>query len=234
VSAPEERPEVAPDLPRGARHVCFDATPLIAYADSGHLTLLSTWFGPTAYVPAVVTEYELQKNLADYPQNQSIVDAPWLKPVPLIEPDDHQLANTLQQMWKSEKGRDRGEAELVALCKRYDWTAIVDDHNGRDGAYRNRVAHVFVATVLVAATAEQLITIDEAWTVHQAVEARYDRAPVLPTDDDYKPAFEKAVRALRGLMRDADEPPWPQILADPRCDGVVKRSVATRRHELEL
>jgi hypothetical protein len=103
VSAREEHPEVTPNLPRGVEYVCFDATPLIGYADSDHLTLLSPWFGPTAYVPAVVTDYELQKDLATYPQNQVIIDAPWLKPVPLVEPDDHQLANTLQQMWKSEK-----------------------------------------------------------------------------------------------------------------------------------
>lgn len=179
-----------------------------------------------------MTEYELQKNLADHPKNQAIIDAPWLKPVPLVEEADHKLARTLRRMWKSETGRDHGEADLVALCKRYGWTAIVDDHNGRDGAYRNEVPHVYVVTMLVAATAEGLTSVDEAWTVHQVVEARYDR-PVMPVADDFEPAFETAVRAIRGIARKLDEPPWPEVLADARCDEVVKRAVAGRRRELD-
>lgn len=216
------------ELPHGPGYVCFDASPLIDYGDQNALGWLGTWFSPgPAFTADVITKVELAKSLPRYPQNAQIIGLPWLKSIPVEEDVDVQLVVSLRRLWGSDSGRDHGEAEVVALCKRYGWTAIVDDARGRDGAERHGVAHVSSTGMLVAATAFHRESVADAWALHQRLVSGLDR-PLLPSDDLYEPAFRAAVSAAGKLAAEQGEQ-WPQLLAESRLDKLVLRAVAKVR-----
>lgn len=216
-------------LPQGPGYVCFDASPLIAYADADQLVWLNTWFGGgVAFTADVVTKVELVKNLKRFPKNKEIVSQPWLRSVPVEEDEDVKLVAQLRRLWGSEEGRDWGEAEVVALCKRNGWTGIIDDHRGRDAASMFGVAYVSGATMLAAAAAATHASTEEMWELHRAVSKKLDR-PVLPTDESFRPALESAIGALKKLIESFEGTAWPHVLADRRADQLLARAVARQR-----
>ena len=223
-----------PDLPQGPGHVCFDASPLIQFADANALATLATWFHPRAFTASVITKVELVKNLPAYPQNAEILKLPWLHAIDVDEEDDLRLISELRRLWGSKQGRDHGEAEVVALARRYGWVAILDDGAGRDAAKRNRVPHVSTAGLIAASVAGVYESHDAAWALYQRV-ARTQLRPIIPPDDPYEPAFRAAADATRRIaqgMEDNGDSVWPQLLADPRIDQLVRRASAKRRSEL--
>lgn len=227
-------------LPRGSDVVCLDATILISYAKAGMLEWLERFFGEDvaalAYTSEWLFEYEIKKPAAAYPENEEIVRAAWLHKAK-VKAEDNVYVQNLVDLW-AEPGRNRGEAEVVALCSRYGWTAVLDDTKGRDAAGRAAevgrpfpARHVWGATMLVAAAAENLIDLGTAWEVHQAVERRYDTPPVLPTAPEYKQAVEWAVTAIRNRRDQLGSPRWPRVLA-LGLDPIVKGCVSRRYREL--
>jgi predicted nucleic acid-binding protein len=214
------------DLPRGSGYVCFDTSPLIDYAKIDGLPELAGWFSNgTCFTADVVTKVEIPRGLASHPKNQAILDAPWLTSVPVYD-EDLAFIVELRELWGSSGTEDYGEAEVVALCKRYGWTAIMNDRRGRGAARRNGVSYVSTAGLLVAATAERAISVNDAWELHTRVEGDYDHPMVLPTTDEYRPSFERAVAAVRRWTADNPEEHWPRPLAmAPAIDAVLEQAV---------
>lgn len=216
-----------PALPTGASVVCFDASPLILFNDAGALTELCTWFDQGAcFTAQVVVEIELTKSLTKFPDNKAIIDAPWLRAAP-VEDDDLRLVAGLRTLWGSPKGRDFGEAEVVALCKRYGWTAIINDGRGRHAARQNGVPFVSTAGLLVGAAAHHAISRDHGWELHRRIEGRFTQPMILPTDGEFRPAFERAVSAVERWMSAHEDVYWPATIAmTPAIDDVLGRAVA--------
>lgn len=215
-------------VPQGSGYVCFDASPLISYANIGELTWLTTWFVGCGFTADVVTAVELKKNLASHPQSADILALPWLRSHSVEEEEDLQLVAQLRRIWGSAHGRDHGEAEIIALCRRYGWTAILDDRLGRNGATKHGVKHAHSTTVLLAAAASRMIGSDEAWDLHRRLVANDDH-PILPPDDRFREAFNRITTAFRRLLERDDEPAWPRLLAAPGLDEIVRRAVASAR-----
>ncbi len=227
-------------LPRGAAVACFDAMILLSYAQANALAVLERLFGDEteaiAYTSEWLLKHEIEAHIGTYPENAAIVQADWLHTAK-VKGDDNIYAQTLIDLW-NEPGRNRGEAEVLALCSRYGWTAVLDDRKGRDAAGRAEergrpfpVRHVWGATMLAAAAADNLISLGEAWSAHQAVEARYDDPPVMPISPDYEQAFEWVVTAIRKRRDQAGSPAWPKLLT-LELDPIVKAAVSKRWQEL--
>jgi hypothetical protein len=226
-------------LPRGSSVVCLDAMILIGYADADLIDVLGTLFateGVDACTSAWLYENEIEQPATKYPNNKRILSAGWLKTAPVHDEDIVYVQNLLDA-WGSELGRDRGEAEVVALCTRHGWTGVTDDgmaHGVPELHAQHRPFNptmVHGAALLAAAAAENLITLEEAWAAHQALEARYDVPPLLPVDDDYAPALSLAVDLIRAKRNSLGQPNWPILLThDP--DRMLRSAVSRRRKEL--
>lgn len=225
-------------LPRGSAVVCLDAMILIGYAEVDRLNVLEALFaGVDAYTSAWLYENEIKAPAARYPSNNRILSAAWLKRAPVVD-DDILYVQNLLNAWGSDSDRDRGEAEIVALCTRHNWTGVSDDGKAH-GVPELQAQHrpfnptmVHGASMLAAAAAESLIPVGDAWAVHQAVEARYDAPPLLPVDDEYAPAFSLAVDLIRSVRNKLGQPNWP-ILLTHGTDRIVRTAVKKRRQELE-
>jgi predicted nucleic acid-binding protein len=210
--------------------VCFDATPLITYNNIDRLGLLEDLFSGCALTPDVVKNDEVVKRLDKYPQNRRIHEAPWLEAVKVEEPEDTRLVAQLLAIWDSDPRRDEGEAEVIALCRRFGWTAVMDDGRGRDAAKRYGVNCVYTVTAIIAASALSrpgALGRKDAWLVHQEADA--DRGPnarAMPIEDEYRPAFMKSLKGVRKRWQARGEPEWPQMLADPALDEIVEINAA--------
>lgn len=204
----------APKL--GAGFVCLDAGPLIDFNDAKRLDLLEAWFAPIAYTPEAVVTLELAKRPK---QNNPTTSAPWLhwvKP----HPNDAQLVAELLRRFGKGPPENQGEAEVVAACKRYGWTAVLDDEQGRRAADDEGVPHVYVATLLAVAAAHGKLTPTAAWKVHAKMQQRGRFSPLKP-DAPYKAVFVDFVDKLRTLHRLRDKPEWPLLLAEGALDDLL-------------
>lgn len=207
---------------------------LLGYAQTGVFDVLGSFFEGTkavAVTSAWLLENEIAAHIGDHPENQLIVGASWLNAA-AVEDEDILYVQELLRAWGSATGRDRGEAEIVALCSQHGWTGCSDDRNAHGGAALAKQGRPFApamvhgASLLAAAAAENLIATDDAWRVHQQVEATYDRPPLLPVDDEFERAFVVAVEAIRGKRNKLGSPDWPRLLThglDPIVRAAVKR-----------
>lgn len=222
-------------LPRGTSVVCLDAMILIGYASADLLETLSSLFAAAdvhACTSAWVIDNEIGKHLDTHRANQNIVDADWLHRATIVDVEN------LLAAWGSTAGKDRGEAEILALCSRHGWTGVSDDHNAHGGAaLAKRQGRPFEpslvrgVSLLAAAAAESLIGGDQAWAVHRAVEARYDDPPIMPITPAFEQAFADAVTALRSTRNIQGSPPWPRLLTCG-ADRIVKAAVRHRNKQL--
>ena len=229
-----------PALPRGSSVVCLDAMILIGYAEADLVATLGSLFtgaGVSAYTSAWLHKHEISLPAATYPNNNRILAATWLETAEVVD-DDILYVENLLAAWGSEAGRDRGEAEIVALCTRHGWTGISDDGKahgvpelaeGQQRPFKPRMVHG--AALLAAAAAENLISTGDAWAAHQAVEARYDDPPLIPIDDNYEQAFVDAATAIRKRRDQLGAPAWP-ILLTHNTDAIVRAAVRRRRQQL--
>lgn len=227
-------------LPRGASVVCLDAMILIGYASADLLETLSSFFAAAdvhVCTSAWVIDSEIGKHLDTHRANQKIVDADWLHRAAVVDEDILYVQNLLAA-WGSAAGKDRGEAEILALCSRHGWIGVSDDHNAHGGAaLAKRQGRPFEpslvrgVSLLAAAAAENLIGVDQAWAVHRAVEARYDDPPIMPITPAFEQAFADAVTALRATRNSQGSPPWPRLLTCG-ADRIVKAAVRHRNKQL--
>ena len=170
-------------------------------------------------------ESEIPRGIAQHPKSQAILDATWLEPAAVLD-DDFEFIVSLRRLWGSTGNRDYGEAEVVALCRRYGWTAIMNDGRGRATARRNGVASVCTGALLAAVAAEHFITPDAAWSLHQELESGFNTPMILPTGEEYRPAFDRTVAGIRRWVRDNTDLVWPATLAmSPPIDDLLKRAV---------
>ncbi len=207
---------------RGSDYVCFDSTALLYFNKTSHLYLLETWF-PKAFAPIAVIEEEFADHVDRYPENKRIVDASWLETVPVENDEGLRLVAYLRdERWKSAPNKDRGEAEVIALCVEYGWTAIMDDDQARVAAYDSKVPTAMMLTVIIAAAAHSLINPTEAWKLHREIVIARGGFTYLSADAVHRPAFMNSIDAFRKVWRDEGQPPWPRLLAwKPGLDNVV-------------
>jgi predicted nucleic acid-binding protein len=135
-------------LSTGPGFVCLDAMVLIHFNRVGSLKVLRDWLGPRVFTANVITEQELRRGLPCHPENKAILDSEWLFPVPVDGIEDIALVASLRRRWGSQDDQDRGEAEVVALCARYGWTAVMDDEVGRKAAKERGAPCVYMLTMV--------------------------------------------------------------------------------------
>ncbi|MBN1458939.1 MAG: hypothetical protein JXA57_05345 [Armatimonadetes bacterium] len=212
-------------LSEGPGFVCLDAMVPIHFNRVGRLPLLCEWFGPRVFTPNVIMEEEIRGAVGSHPENKAIVDSEWLVSVPVDEIEDIALVASLRRRWGSKDDKDRGEAEVVALCRRYGWTTIMDDDVGRQAAKEYGVSCVYMLTTMIAAASCGLITSQEGWKLHCSIEQERRRA-MLTAQDCHKPVFMECIKRFVRIGEKCGNPQWPEILATKGLDDVV---IATRR-----
>jgi predicted nucleic acid-binding protein len=219
-----------PPTPTGPGGVCFDATALILHNDAGELAVLEELFGGRAFTAGIITSIELAGSEARAAQNADIINAGWLQPVAVTSPQDIRLVKDLRRIWGSTAGKDHGEAEVIALCRRYGWTAIMDDKAGRAGCTQHGVPTAYGVSILVAASSLSTEIVGsslsraKAWEIHQEVEAK-QRAPLMGVTDKDRAAFMKACKVFRKLWQESREPGWPEALARVPVDLIIEEAV---------
>ena len=172
-----------------------------------------------------------------YRENQDIVDATWLNVVPVEHEDDLKLvAYLLEERWASDEGKDRGEAEVVAVCRRNGWLAILDDAEGRKAADDYGVCHISFLGVIVGAAAQAKLRPNDAWDLHVEIDnARKVIKPqsfsFLTSDASAKPDFMDAVSAARKAWINRDRADWHEILLidNPTIDRILFHMRKRRR-----
>ena len=207
-------------LSTGPGFVCLDAMVPIHFNRVGRLEVLGDWFGPRVFTANVIIEQELRGALARRPENKAILDCAWLLSVPVDEIEDIELVASLRRRWGSKDNQDRGEAEVVALCRRYGWTAIMDDDVGREAAKEHGVHRVYMLTVMLAAASCGLVSPLEAWKLHCSIERERRRA-VLTAEEVHRPVFIKCVEHFSRVGAKVGNLPWPGILAVKGLDDIV-------------
>jgi predicted nucleic acid-binding protein len=207
-------------LSTGPGFVCLDAMVLIHFNRVSRLEVLAELFGPIVFTANVIMEQELRGKLRRHPENKAILDSDWLVSVPVDEIEDIQLVASLRGRWGSKDDQDRGEAEVVALCRRYGWTAVTDDDVGRKAATDHGVPRVYMLTVMLAAASCGRVTSAEAWKLHCSIERERRRA-VLSPDEVHRPVFMKCVEHFSRVGAKVGNPPWPEILAVKGLDDIV-------------
>jgi predicted nucleic acid-binding protein len=192
---------------------------LIGWTDAGHLELLGEIVG-SALTAHVIWQEEIAGSIGAHPQNQQIIDAPWLSSAKVVDGDTRLVARLLEH-WKSPPYTDRGEAEIVALCRRHGWTAITDDKDGRSALEAMRLNYAHRVSMLLAATAMGVagLDADRAWEVHHAVEASRD-GPFLYDEG----RFRQTLDIIQRLWEQTGRPAWPQFLRDWKIDYIVDKA----------
>lgn len=202
---------------QGTGFACFDTTALLTFARVNRVDLLGEWF-PQAFVPNIVIEEEVEPHIGRYPENRAIVDAAWLNVASVEEGEDLKLvAYLLEDRWASEDGKDRGEAEVVALCRRYGWLAILDDGEGRRAAEDYGVRHISFLGVIVGAAAQAMLNPNDAWSLHVELDGARKRSGLgsfsfLTSDASMKPIFHDAINDVRMRWIADERRDWHEIL----------------------
>lgn len=213
-------------LSKGPGFVCLDAMVLIHLNRVRRLDVLREWFGPRVFTANVIVEQELRGTLDRHPENKAILDSKWLSSVPVDDIEDIQLVAHLRRRWGSKDDRDRGEAEVIALCRRYGWTAVMDDEVGRKAAKEYGVPRVYILTTILAAASCGLVSPEEAWKLHCSIERERRRA-VLSAGESHKPVFMKCIEHFTRVGEKMGDRRWPDILAQSGLDDLV---IWTRRN----
>ncbi len=207
-------------LPTGADHVCFDTTAPLRFAQVGVLDILREWF-PKPFAPCAVYQLELADHVSKSAEAREIVGTPWLQEVTVDDAADLAYITYLhEQRWKSDPGKNRGEAEVVVVCRRYGWTAVMEDEEGRTAAEENGTPCAYMLTIVVAAAAQGLLSAKEAWDLHCQIEDGRRRALLMP-DSVHRPAFEACVQSFRRIWQKNGQPDWPRLLSVPKLKDVI-------------
>jgi predicted nucleic acid-binding protein len=187
----------------------------------GRLDALQDWF-PTAFAPAAVYKLELEDHASSHRAAREIINAGWLTQVDVEDPEDlAHIAYLREERWKSGPTEDRGEAEVVVACRRYGWTAIMEDEEGRRAAGEDGVPCAYMLEILLAAAAQGMLTRAEAWGLHCELERERRRAILMP-DEVHRAAFDASIASFRKIWLNRGEPDWPKLLATPKLTDVIK------------
>src|SRR5438445_12308554 len=94
------------EYPRGPSYVCFDASPLIHYADARRIPELASWFDyGSCFTAQVILEREIPRGLKHHPTSKAILEAKWLQSASVLE-DDFEFIVNLRQLWVSAGDQD--------------------------------------------------------------------------------------------------------------------------------
>jgi hypothetical protein len=231
-------------LPTGTSYVCFDTTSLIHSAATGYLDELGSWWGSGAFTARHIMDIEVGRNVKLHPRNQDVLDAAWLHAVPVDNPQDlFRVAWLLDHHWMSSPGKDRGEAEVLTLCRRYGWVAIIDDERGRAYAAKPVVPRspadldatmteppipsAMLLTTIIAAVAWGVAKHGKAWKMHCAIDRdRGSGYSLISYGDSQRPIFDACVAKFRKLHEQRPNLGFPAVLAVRGLDDLV---ASTRR-----
>jgi predicted nucleic acid-binding protein len=209
--------------PAGSGFVCFDATALITFLDNGYLPTLAEWFADGACAPAAVLDLELKKNPHAERKNRDILNATWLHMVTVDDPVDVKNVADLLLRWESKPGKDKGEAEVVTLCKRFGWTALLEDKTGRRAAEDYKLSYVYWVSLIIGACSAGLISEKDAWAMHQVL-ANADGGGGLSGNDVHKRPFLESIKVVSKVAARLGDPEWPCILGDAPIDRIVRKA----------
>ena len=144
------------------RMIVADASPLIALAKLGRLTLLRDLYGVVLIGSTVeaetVTAGRAVRALGVEQIEAALADG-WLQTTRLSAQEDG-----LMQRFMAYSRLDRGEAESIALANARSLPLIVDDKEARAVAAVGSVAHVGTAGVLLEACLRRRLDLEELET----------------------------------------------------------------------
>jgi hypothetical protein len=116
----------------------FDASPLNYWTRSGCLGVLEAITDGSPRFTTQAVRDELRRGVERHPNLQEVLDAPWLGTVG----DDPQtiayFASYSRQIGR--KGKNLGEASVLAWCKAHVATAVLDDETGCRLAKRESIS----------------------------------------------------------------------------------------------
>ena len=139
--------------------IVADASPLIALAKLGRLTLLRDLYGEvligSTFEAETITAGKAVRALG-VEQIEAAVAIGWLRITRLSTKEDG-----LMQRFMAYSRLDRGEAESIALADARGLPLIVDDKEARAVAAVNSVAHVGTAGVLLEACLQRHLDLGE-------------------------------------------------------------------------
>lgn len=127
--------------PLRSEWLVFDTGPLSHFAKEGWLGMLRLVVGDErmAVMPDVVAD-ELRSGAAGRAHLQTILDASWIEERCLTSGAELEAFATFSSLLVA-RGRNRGEAGVLALAKANSATAIIDDGPARKAARTHHVAH---------------------------------------------------------------------------------------------
>jgi predicted nucleic acid-binding protein len=157
----------------------FDTGPLSHFAREGWLGVLRAMLGEhRAVIPDTVVD-ELRQGVRQHPHLQLVLDASWI--------EQHELTTSAELESFAEfaallvaKGRNRGEAGVLAYAKANGATAVIDDGPGRKAAQSSRIPCRGTLGLLCDALGTGLLTVDLVSTIaDHLLEGEY-RLPFKP------------------------------------------------------
>lgn len=148
--------------------------------------------------------------------NSMILAADWLVPVRAEAAEDLEFIADLHRSLGSDPPKNAGEAELIALSRRHDWVALIEDH-ARQVAIREGVHVIRLTTLAATAAACEAVPVDRAWGLHRGFHMRRppQRMPAMGTTPGDRGRFERAVEAIGVLADHRGRPAWPGLLRHP-------------------
>ncbi|MGD9695429.1 MAG: hypothetical protein AB7V42_07210 [Thermoleophilia bacterium] len=167
---------------------------------------------PAVGLPGMVKQ-ELERRTSRL--NTMVLAADWLVPIRAEEPED---LGFIADLHRSLGGppKNAGEAELIALARRHDWVALIED-NARRVAIREGVHVIRLSTLAAAAAACEVVPVDRAWGLHRGFHMRRppQRMPAIGTTPADRDRFDRAVDAIGVLAGHRGRPAWPGLLRHP-------------------
>jgi predicted nucleic acid-binding protein len=142
----------------------FDTGPLSHFAKEGWLGMLRLVVGDrTAVIPDVVAA-ELREGSAVRAHLQTVLDATWIEQRDLASEAEIREFATFASLLVA-KGRNRGEAGVLAFAKAHRATAIIDDGPGRKAAQTHGVSCRGTLSLLCDAVRHEHATVSLVSTI---------------------------------------------------------------------
>lgn len=162
--------------PEAVEILVFDTGPLTHIAREGWLGVLKAVVGQRrALVPDTVVD-ELQRGAAADSRLQTVLEASWLERRELTSPSELE-AFAMFSALLVRRGRNRGEAGVLALAATIGGVAVIDDGAGRRAAAAHHIALRPTLSLLCEAIRENLLTVPLVSALADDLMTNYYRLP---------------------------------------------------------
>lgn len=145
----------------------FDTSPLNYFTRVDQLELLETAFAGRSFVAPEVM-IEIGDGVASHPELKPVIDAGWLTVQKLNDITDLEIIAYLEQRFgTSERAKHRGEIGAIAVAKKLNARAVLDDLVARNAAQSLGLKIIGTVGLLANFAADKKLTEKDAWEIHE-------------------------------------------------------------------